>query len=210
MKKIMIALSILIVIGILGFVAYKAFLAPKVPQEFIEAHNKISNLSKDVETLTDPNGAPDFEKPMNSEDYNGAIKAIDETLANENKALEKLKIVDSELAKLKILSDKITNAKAKEASLNRINYGEKENVAKIGYIALRIQMLDSLKEIIGHINKDTSLFTAADEKAVNDLSAKITEIKNQTDKASSELESVQSQYKAAEEEFMSAANLSKV
>jgi len=210
MKKTIITLSILAGIILLAFGAYKIFLAPKVSQAFIDTHNKISDLGKEVENLTDPNKAPDLEKMINDKDYNGAIKAIDNTLANENQASGKLKTIDSELAKLKVLSDKITNAKAKEASLKRISYGEKENIAKTKYVALRTQLYEKMKEMMVRINKDEKLFTVADGKAVEDLGKQITEIKSQAEKASSELDDIQSQYKAAEKEFMDAASLSKV
>lgn len=207
MKKLVITLSVLITIGLLGFVAYKVFLAPKVPQAFIDSHNKIADLQKEIEKLTDPNNAPDFEKLMNDEDYNGAIKATNDTLANENQALGKLKAIDSELAILKSLSDKVTDAKAKEAVMKRISLGEKENTAKTKYVMIRIQVLEKMKEIIVIVNKDEKLFTTADEKAVNDLSKKITEIISQGDEAKKELDAIQDQYKVAEKEFMEATKL---
>jgi hypothetical protein len=207
MKKLVITLSVLIVIGLLGFVVYKVFWASKVPQAFIDSHNKIADLQIEIEELTDSNNASDFEKLMKDEDYNGAIKAANDTLANENQAIGKLKVIDSELATLKSLSDKVTDAKAKEAVMKRINLGEKENAAKTKYVMIRIQVLEKMKEMIAIVNKDEALFTAADEKAVNDSSKKITEIISQGDEAKKELDVIQDQYKVAEKEFMKATKL---
>lgn len=210
MKKLIVTLSILAVIGILGFAAYKIFLASKVPQAFIDGHNKIADLGKEAEKLTNPDNIPDFGKLVGGKDYKGAIKALDDTLASENQALQKLKTIDSELAKLKVLLNEITNAKAKEASLKRIDFGEKENTAKTKYITLRIQVLEKTKEMVKIIDKDEKLFTSADEKAVNGFVSQIDELKNQAEKASSDLEAIQSQYKTAEKEFMEAARLSEI
>ncbi|MFA6048163.1 MAG: hypothetical protein WCV59_04010 [Parcubacteria group bacterium] len=208
MKKLVIALAVIIVIGLLGFAAYKVFLAPKVPQAFIDSHNKIAGLDKEVEALSDPKNVPDFEKMINDKNYNGAIKATDDTLATENQALEKLKAINSELATLKSLSGEVTDAKTKEAVTKRITLGEKENATKTKYFMIRIQMLEKMKEMIARINKDEKLFTAADEKAVNDMSKQIDEIKSQGDKAKSDLDAAQVQYKTAEKEFMEATGLS--
>lgn len=208
MKKLIIVVSLLIVMGLLGFAAYKVFLAAKVPQAFIDSHNRIADLQKEIEKLTNPESAPDFEKMMDDKNYNGAIEATNDTLANENQALAKSKAIDNELATLKNLSDKVTDAKAKAAVAKRISLGEKENATKIKYITIRIQLLEKMKEMITLINKDEKLFTAADEKAVNTLSEQITEIISQGDKVKSELDTIQDQYKAAEKEFMKAVNLS--
>jgi len=208
MKKLVIILSVIAVVGILGFAAYKIFLAAKVPQAFIDSHNKIADLQKEIEKLTNPENAPDFEKMMNDKDYDGAIKAVNDILTNENQALAKSKAIDSELTTLKNLSDKVTDAKARDATAKRISLGEKENAAKIKYITTRIQVLEKMKEMIMLVNKDEKLFTTADEKAVNTVSKQITEIISQGDKAKSELDTIQDQYKAAEKEFMEATKLS--
>jgi hypothetical protein len=208
MKKLVIIVSILAVVGLLGFAAYKIFLAAKVPQAFIDGHNKIADLGKEAENLTNPDNIPDFGKMVSDKDYKGAIKALDDTLAKENQALQKVKDIDSELAKLKVLLNEITDAKAKEASIRRIDLGEKENAAKTKYIALRIQVLEKTREMIKVIDKDESLFTSADEKAVNALADQIGQLKDQAEKANNELVDIQNQYKTVEKEFMKATNLS--
>lgn len=210
MKKLIVTLSILVVIGLLGFAAYKVFFAAKVPQAFIDSHNKIADLQKEVEKLSNSDNLPDFEKMITDKNYNGAIKATDDKLATENQALGKLKAIDKELATLKSLSSEVTDAKAKEVVAKRISLGEKENAARTTYFTLRIQMLEKMKEMIMRINKDEKLLTAADEKAVNDMAKQIEDIKNQGEKAKSDLDTVQNQYKAAEKEFMEATRLSEV
>ncbi|HPN96290.1 MAG TPA: hypothetical protein PLK35_00840 [Candidatus Moranbacteria bacterium] len=210
MKKLIIALSVLIVLGVLGFGAYKIFFAPKVSQEFIDSHNKIADLDSEVEKLTGSVNATDFEKLMSDKNYNGVIKAVDDTLVNENQALLNSKTISQELAKLRTMSDKISDAQAKEAALKRITLGEKDNVTKIKYIEIRIQLLGKMKEVVSHVNKDEKLITVADEKAVDALGKQIDEAISQGEALQRELDTIRTQYEAAEKEFMKVSGLSEV
>ena len=210
MKKTIIIISILIVVGILGFVAYSFLASSKVPQAFVDKHNEIASLDEEATQLADLNGMPELDalgKQMDSEDYSGALKSIEAALGRKNDAFSKLSSIDNKLVELKTLSAGISNAEVKTSSDKFIEIAKRGNSSKINYNDLQIQMLEKLKTMVGILEKNSKTISAADEKKVNDLSKQIDDIKSQFDSAQIEFDKVQSQYKEAEKEFFGLAGL---
>src|SRR4030042_1345620 len=152
MKKTIIIIAILVLIGILGFVAYSFLASSKVPQAFVDKHNEIATL--------------------------------------DDKA--------TQLADLKALTTGISNAEVKTSADKFIEIAKKANSSKISYNDLQIQMAEKTKTMIGILIKNSKAISAADEKAINDLSKEIDGINSQFDNAEIEVDKVQSQYKEAE------------
>jgi peptidoglycan hydrolase CwlO-like protein len=210
MKKAIIIISILVVVGILGFVAYSFLASSKVPQAFIDKHNEVAALDDEASQLGDLNGMPEMDamnKQMESEDYSGASKSIEAALGRKKEAASKLSSIDDKLVELTTLSAGISDAKIKASADKFIDISQKENSAKISYDNLQIQMLEKLKTMVGILVKNSKAISAADEKTVNDLSKQIDDIGNQIDSAKIEVDKVQSQYKEAEKEFFGLAGL---
>lgn len=210
MKKTIIVISVLIVVAILGLVAYSFLTSSKVPQEFIDKHNETVALGKDAEQLSDLTNMPEMDalnKQMSSEDYNGASKSVEAALSRKNDAAAKLNSIDSKLAELNALSAKISDAKIKASADKLIDISKKENSAKISYNNLQIQMLEKMKTMIGILIKNPKTISATDEKAVNDLAKQIDDLKNKFNVAEKGLNDVQSQYKETEKEFFGLAGL---
>src|SRR4030042_1666959 len=201
MKKAIIIISILIIVGILGFIAYSFLASSKVPQAFVDKHNEIATLDDKATQLADLNGMPELDalgKQMDSEDYNGALKSIEAALGRKKEAFSKLSSIDSKLAELKALTTGISNAEVKTSADKFIEIAKKANSSKISYNDLQIQMAEKTKTMIGILIKNSKAISAADEKAINDLSKEIDGINSQFDNAEIEVDKVQSQYKEAE------------
>ncbi|TSA45806.1 hypothetical protein D4R51_01210 [bacterium] len=212
MKKAIIIISILIVVGILGFVAYSFLFSSKVSQAFVDKHNEIAALDGEATQLADLNGMPELDalgKQMDSEDYNGALKSIESALGRKKEAFSKLSSIDSKLAELRVLSAGISNTEVKTSANKFIEISKKANSTKIGYNDLQIQMAEKTKTMIGILVKNSKAISAADEKTINDLSKQIDDINIQFDNAQIEVDKVQSQYKEAEKEFFGLAGLEK-
>lgn len=212
MKKAIIIISILIVVGILGFVAYSFLASSKVPQAFVDKHNEIAALDDEATQLADLNGMSELDalgKQMDSEDYSGALKSVEAALGRKKEAFSKLSSIDSKLAELKVLSAGISNAEVKTSADKFIEIAKKANSSKISYNDFQIQMVEKMKTMIGILVKNSKAISVADEKTVNDLSKQMDGISSQIDNSQVEFDKVQSQYKEAEKEFFGLAELEK-
>ncbi|MDO8529213.1 MAG: hypothetical protein Q7S18_00925 [bacterium] len=210
MKKTIIIISVLILVGFLGFGAYKIFFALKVPQEFIDKHNEIAFLGKEAFQLSDLTSMPEMEalnKQMSSEDYSGALKSVEAALIRKKDSAAKLTSINTELAELKIMSAKITDSKIETSAEKFIEIAKKENSAKISYNNLQIQMLEKLKMMVGLLVKNSKTISVADEKTINDLIKQIDDFKIQITAIEKEVNDIQSRYKEAEREFFGLAGL---
>ncbi|MDO8885863.1 hypothetical protein [Candidatus Oleimmundimicrobium sp.] len=210
MKKTIIAISVLIVVGVLGFVAYSFLVSSKVPQAFIDKHNEVVALEKEAVQLSDLTSMPEMEaldEQMASEDYSGAFKSVDNALTRKKDASTKLNSIDKKLAELKSILGEITDSEIKTSAEKFIEIAKKENSAKISYNNLQIQMLEKLKTMVGILVKNSKTISAADEKMINDLGKEIDDLKNQITTVEKEVNNIQSQYKEAEKEFFGLAGL---
>ncbi|MFA6383451.1 MAG: hypothetical protein WCX17_03435 [Parcubacteria group bacterium] len=210
MKKAIIIIAAFAAIVVLGFIAYIFLASPKVPQAFIDGHNEFVALQKEAFQLSDLTSMPEMEAlntQMASEDYSGALKSVESALARKKDASAKLDSINSKLAELKSISGEITNSEIKTGAENFIEVANKENVVKINYNNLQIQMLEKLKTMIGILVKNPKAISAADEKTINDLSKEITDLKDQFGKAEGEVDKIQSRYKEVEKEFFGLAGL---
>lgn len=204
MKKTIIILSTLVSIGFMALGAYKIFFASKVSQAFIDKHNEIVALEKEAEKVSDLTNMPETEalsKQMESADYTGASKSIETALGRKKEAAAKLTSIDGKLAELKTMSAKISNVKVKDSTDKFLDTAKEENSAKTDYNNLQIQMLEKVKTMIDIFVKNPKTISAADEKAINDLSKQIDDLKNQITAAEKEMNDIQNQYKTIEKEF---------
>ncbi|MCX6763178.1 MAG: hypothetical protein NTZ97_00360 [Candidatus Moranbacteria bacterium] len=207
MKKTIIAIVILVVIGI-G--AYLMFSGSKVPQAFIDKHNENAALGKEAFQLSDLTSMPEMlalNKQMTDKDYSGALKSVEAALIRKKDAAAKLNSVGSNISGLKSMSGEISDSKIKAGAVKFIEIAKKENSVKISYNNLQIQMLEKLKSMVGILAKNPKSVSAADEKTINSLSKQIDDLKVQIAAAEKEVNDVQSQYKEAEKEFFTLADL---
>ena len=210
MKKTINIISVLAVAVILGFVAYSFLASPKVPQTFIDKHNETVALEKEATQLSDLTSMPELkalDKQMSDQNYAEALKSVESALSRKKDAAAKLSSIDSKLAELKAISGEITDSKTKTSAENFIEVAKKENLAKINYNNLQMQMLEKLEAMIGILVKNSKAISAADEKTINDLGKQIDDLKDQFGKAEGEVDKIQSQYKEAEKEFFGLAGL---
>jgi flagellar basal body-associated protein FliL len=210
MKKTIIIIAVLVVVGILGFVAYSFLASSKVPQAFIDGHNEVVALEKEAFQLSDLTSMPEMEAlnaQMAKEDYSGALKSVEAAVTRKKDAAAKLDSVDKKLAELKLMLGEITDSKIKAGAEKFIEMSKKENSTKIGYNNLQIQMLEKLETMIGILVKNSKAISAADEKTINDLGQQIDGLKSQIAAAEKEVNDIQGQYKEMEKEFFKLAGL---
>lgn len=209
MKKPVIIVIILVVVGILGFVAYSLLTGSKVPQSFIDKHNEKVALEKEATEVSDLSSSPgwsEFEQQVNDKNYTVALTTLENALTRKEEAAAKLEAIDAKLTELKSASGEIKDSGIKTSAENFIEIAKQENTAKITYNDLQTQMLEKLKTMIGLMAKSSSI-SAADQKTIDDLSAEIDTLTSQIEVAKSELEGIQSQYQTAEADFFKLAGL---
>jgi hypothetical protein len=210
MKKTIIIISIVVAVGILGFIVYSLLTSSKVPQAFIDKHNEKVTLEKaatQAADLTSLTVWSAIDKQITDKSYAVALATIESALGRKKDASVKLSAIDTKLSELKSISGKIFDAKVKISAENFIEIAEKENSAKIVYNDLQIKMIEKLKAMVNILAKNTKTVSAADEKAINNLSEEITGLKSQIDDAEAALNKIQSQYKINEKEFFELAGL---
>ncbi len=211
MKKLLIVLVIIIAVVLLIFGAYSVFLAPKVPQVFIDRHNETAALGEEVAQVADLNSMPEWSavsQQMKDEKYSDALKSTEIALGRKKDAAAKLSSIDSKLVEMKAMAEKISDADIKAGAKKFIEMAQKENVARTNYNNLQIQMLEKMKTMVGILVKNSKTISAADEAAINSLSKQINDLKNQFAAAEKAESEIQSQYKEAEKVFFKLVNLS--
>lgn len=209
MKKIIIIISVLIVVIILAFVWY-ASISSKVSQGFINKHNEIVYLEKEVEKISNLSDMPEMkvlDEQMSSENYEGALKSIEVALDRKKETASKLNSIEDKLAELEKMSLEIANTEARKAAVEFISLSKREKTAKINYNNLQIEMIEKTKEMINILVKGAQALSIADSETIIDLSEKIMEIRAQFDEVEKELSDIQNQYKIAEKAFFELANL---
>ncbi|MFA6588383.1 MAG: hypothetical protein WCT08_04935 [Patescibacteria group bacterium] len=210
MKKTVVIISIVIAVGILGFVAYSLLTSSKVPQAFIDKHNEKVALEKEATQAADLNSLPEWsnvDKQISEKSYTNALKTIETGLSRKKEAAAKLNAIDGKLSELKSLSEKITDSKVKTSADNFIETAKKENSAKSAYNNLQIQMIEKLKAMVDILEKNPNTISTANEKIINTLSNEINSLKTQINEAETALNTIQSQYKVAETDFFKLAGL---
>jgi hypothetical protein len=210
MKKTIIAISVLVVIVILGFAAYSFLASPKVPQAFIDKHNENAALGKEAFRLSDLTSMPEMlalNNQMSSEDYAGALKSVEAALARKKDAATKLNSIESNQAVLRTISGEISDSKIKAGTEKFIEIAKKENSIKISYNNLQIQMLEKLKTMISILVKNSKAISVADEKTINELGKQIDDLKIQITATEEEVSNIQNKYGEAEKEFFGLAGL---
>jgi hypothetical protein len=211
MKKLLIVLVVVIAVVLLAFGAYYIFLAPKVPQAFIDRHNETAALGEEVAQVADLNSMPEWNavsQQMKDEKYSDALKSTEIALGRKNGAAAKLSSIDSKLAEMAAIAEKISDADIKTGAKKFIEMAKKENTVRISYNNLQIQMLEKMKTMVGILVKNSKTISAADEATINSLSKQINDLKNQFTAAEKAESEIQSQYKEAEKEFFKLVNLS--
>jgi hypothetical protein len=210
MKKSITIISIIIGVGILGFVVYSFLTSSKVPQAFIDKHNETVALGKEAAQISDLNNLPEwaaFNAQLEAKNYTEAAKSIVFALDKKGEASEKLDTINSKLSELESISAKVTNTEVKTSANNFIAIAKKENTAKITYNDLQIQMIGKLKAMVDILAKNSKTISAADEKTINSLSEEINGLKTSIDTAEAAVNTIQSQYKVAETDFFKLAGL---
>lgn len=210
MKKTITIISVIIGVGILGFVVYNFLTSTKVPQAFIDKHNERVALGKEAAQASDLNNLPEwdaFNKQLEAKNYTDAAVSIGIALGKKEEASGKLDAISSKLSELESISGEITNTEVKTSANNFIAIAKKENTAKITYNDLQIQMIEKLKAMVDILAKNSKTISAADEKTINSLSEEINGLKAPIDTAETALNTIQSQYKVAETDFFKLAGL---
>ncbi|MDP2685360.1 MAG: hypothetical protein Q8P20_10105 [bacterium] len=213
MKKTIIIVSIIVVVAILGFVAYSLSISKKVPQTFIDKHNEKVALEKEVAQVSDLNNLPewnDFNTQMGVNNYADASKSIVVALSKKEEASAKLDAINIKLSELESISKEITDSEVKTSADNFIEIAKKDNSAKITYNDLQIQMIKELKTMVDILAINSEAISAEDEKIINDASDAINGLKTQIDEAENELNIIQSQYVIIEKDFFELIGLEAV
>lgn len=204
MKKMIIIVSIIVVVAILGFVAYSLSTSEKVPQAFIDVHNKKVALEKEVAQVSNLNNLPEwnaFNTQMEDNNYVEASNSIVVSLGKKEEAVGKLDTINTKLSELKLISEKITDSEIKTKADNFINLAIQENNAKITYNDLQIQMIKELQTMVDILAVNSEAISAEDEKTINDASDAIDSLDTQITEAKNELDNIQNQYVITEKEF---------
>lgn len=212
MKKAIIIISVLVVVVILGFVGYKFFVSAGVSQKFINKHNEIVSLEKEEGKLANLEDMPEISnwgEQIKNGDYDGALKSVETALGRKKEAYAKLDSVKAKLSELKSMIVEIADSKVKASADKFVDIDEKENSARTKYYDIQIQMLEKMKAMVSVLvrNKSSQTVSSADEKAINDLSKQIEDLKTRFTAAEKELNDVQVRYKETEKEFFQLAGL---
>lgn len=213
MKKIIIIVSIVVVVAILGFVAYSLANAEKVPQTFIDKHNEKVALEKQAAAASDLTTLPEwnaFNVQMEKNNYVDASASIAVALSKKQEASDKLDAITVTLSELETISKDITDAKIKTNADNFIAVAKQENSAKITYNNLQIQMIEKLKAMVDILAVNSTAISAEDEKTINDLSAEIDALETQVADAKTALDTIQSTYTTTEKNFFELIGLEAV
>jgi len=210
MKKIILIVSIVVVVAIVGFIAYTFSNAEKVPQTFIDKHNEKVALEKEAALVSDLTTLPawnDFNTQMDEENYVDAATSIGISLSKKEEAATKLNSINTKLSELKSIATEITNSEVKTKADNFINIAQQENEAKITYNDLQIQMIKELKTMVDILAIHPDAISAEEEKTITDASDAIDSLETQIAEAKSELDDIQNQYVVTEKEFFDLVGL---
>jgi hypothetical protein len=210
MKKLLITVSVIVVVGIAGFIVFSQLTSAKVPQAFTDKHNEKVALEKAAALASDLNNLPEwiaFNEQMDAKNYTEAAKSIAVALQKKEEAARNIAAIDGKLVELESISADITNAEVQTSARNFISVAREENVAKGTYNNLQKQMIEKLKAMVDILAKNSTTISATDEKTIGTLSKEIDGLKTPIDEAATALDTTQSRYKTTETEFFTLAGL---
>jgi uncharacterized protein YxeA len=213
MKKTIVIVSIIVVVAILGFVAYSLLISEKVPQTFIDKHNEKVALEKEAAQVSDLNNLSEwnaFNTQMEVNNYTDASKSIAVALDKKEETSDKLDAINTKLSELKSISEEITDSEVKASADNFIEMAKQDNSAKITYNDLQTQMIKELKTMVDILAVNSEVISAEDEKTINDASDAIDSLEVQIAEAKDELDNIQSQYVIIEKDFFELIDLEAV
>lgn len=155
----------------------------KVPQAFIDKYNETASIASEIEVAASNFNLQALDQKGQAKDYNGAIKLVDDALAQNSDVAGKIDLLKQRVSELRSLSSKISDPKIKSKALTLINLMEEGSVHSANVFVYQKQLLEMLHSYYSSLaaggnptfSADTLISqTDAEGKILTDLSPKIT------------------------------------